>query len=382
MKNYIRITVVLYLIIAFFAGCRSARNSFKNGDFDQSVIRAAEKLKENPSHSSSVEILKQAYPLAVERHLAFIKKNRASSDLFKWEPELEAYVKLNKLYTTVSRCNACVKMVDLQTFENDEKVARQNSANIRYREATALLALGDRENARKAYDYFEKVNSIIPGYKDTQNKSDLAYAIASFKVVVEQVMVTSKTYQLSNQYFQDKINEYLATNKRLNKFVQFYTPDEATNIKLRPDHIVTLQFDDFVVGETLVERNTETITSKDSVKVGEKTIGRTKYPVYAKVTAKLTQNRKIIHSAGLLDMQVRDYATKRLVNQEKFNGEYNWMCEWANFNGDERALTTEQLRKCKSQEILPPPPQELFIEFSKPIYERLVGKLQNFYANY
>lgn len=105
---------------------------------------------------------------------------------------------------------------------------------------------------------------------------DLAYEIASFKVVVEQVLVTSKTYKLSNEYFQDKIDEFLKTNKRLNKFVRFYNPNEAAEIKLQPDHVVTLQFDDFVVGQTLIEKNTETVVSKDSVKIGEKMIGRKK----------------------------------------------------------------------------------------------------------
>ncbi|WP_221394126.1 hypothetical protein [Dyadobacter sp. NIV53] len=81
-------------------------------------------------------------------------------------------------------------------------------------------------------------------------------------------------------------------------------------------------------------------------------------------------------------MQIRDFKTKRIVNQEKFNGEYNWMCEWANFNGDERALTSAQLRMTKSQEVLPPAPQQLFIEFSKPIYDRLTNKLREFYAKY
>jgi hypothetical protein len=159
-------------------------------------------------------------------------------------------------------------------------------------------------------------------------------------------------------------------------------PEEAAEIKLQPDHVITLQFDDFVVGQTLIEKNTEALISKDSVKVGEKLVGRSKIPVYGKVNAKFTQSRKTVRSAGLLDMQIKDFRTKRVVNQEKFNGEYNWMCEWAHFNGDERALTPAQLRKCKSQELLPPDPQQLFIEFSKPIYERLTSKLQTYYAKY
>jgi tetratricopeptide (TPR) repeat protein len=382
MKNWLIALSRLLVIVILFDGCKSAEKSLKKGDFDDSVLRSADKLKSSPTHASSIEALKQAYPLALEQHLNDIKQAQSSEDIFKWEPQLDTYIKLNRLFNAVSQCQACSKMVSPKNFENEEKIARHNAANVRYKEATSLLKIGDRESARKAYENFEKVNTILPDFNDVQKKLDLAYEIASFKVVVEQVLVTSKRYQLSNEYFQDRVNEYLQTNKRLNKFVRFYMPNEAAELKLQPDHIITLQFDDFVVGQTLIEKNTENLVSKDSVKVGEKLVGRSKIPVYGKVSAKFTQSRKTILSAGLLDMQITDFKTKRIVNQEKFNGEYNWMCEWAHFNGDERALTASQLRKCKSQELLPPDPQQLFIEFSKPIYERLTSKLQTYYAKY
>jgi len=382
MKRLFFILLSLPILLVISQGCKSAKKSLKRGDFDDSVLRAVDKLKDNASHSSSIEILKQAYPSALEQHLDEIDRSKSSTDPFHWEQEFAAYQKLNILYQAISSCSSCMKLTDAKNFASEEKAARNNAADVRYLEANKLLANGDRESARQAYEYFERTDAIIPGFKDVQKKLDFAYEIASFKVVVEQVLVTSKAYQLSNEYFQDRIDEFLKTNKRLNKFVRFYNPDEAMDVKLQPDHVITLQFDDFVVGQTLIEKNTETVTSKDSVKIGEKTIGKAKIPIYDKVTAKLTQNRKTVHSAGLMDMQIREFKTKRIVNQEKFNGEYNWMCEWANFNGDERALTAAQLRMCKSQELLAPAPQQLFIEFSKPIYDRLTNKLRTFYAKY
>jgi tetratricopeptide (TPR) repeat protein len=382
MKSCITCLFLLQLFALLLNGCKSAEKSLKKGNYDDSVLRAVEKLKNNPTHSSSAEALKQAYPLALEQHLNDLKQIQSSDDLFKWEPQLDSYVRLNKLYAGISGCAACDKLVSAKNFENEEKIARHNAVNVRYKEGEKLLAMGDRGNARQAYEHFEKVNALMPDFNEVQKKLDLAYELASFKVVVEQVLVTSRVYQLSNEYFQERVNEYLQTNKRLNKFVRFYMPDEASKIRLQPDQVITLQFDDFVVGQTLLEKNTETFTSKDTVKVGEKFVGRSKVPVYAKVTAKLTQIRKTVRSAGLLNMRITDFRTRQIVNQEKFNGEYNWTCEWAHFNGDERALSAAQLRKCKSQELLPPDPQQLFIEFSKPIYERLTSKLQTFYAKY
>ncbi|CAG5005165.1 hypothetical protein DYBT9275_03527 [Dyadobacter sp. CECT 9275] len=382
MKKRSLIFVLLIAFLGLCQGCKSAKKSLKKGDFDDSVLRAVSKLKDNPNHASSLEILKKAYPAALDQHLEDIRYNRTTSDIFRWEKELDSYYKLNKLYNAIISCSSCRKAVEARNYENEEKAARSNAAAVRYKEGERFLTIGDRENARQAYLNFEKTEEIFPDYPGNRKKLEVSYELASFKVVIEHVLVTSKVYQLSNEYFQGRVNEFLQTNKTLNKFVRFYTSEEAEEIRLRPDQVITLQFDDFVVGQTVIDRNTETFVSKDSVKTGEQTIGKTKVPVYDKVKAKLTRNKKLVRSSGLLDMQIRDFKTKRMVSQEKFNGEYNWICEWAFFNGDERALTPEQLRLCKSQELPPPPPQQLFVEFSKPIYDRLTSRLRSFYANY
>ncbi len=148
----------------------------------------------------------------------------------------------------------------------------------------------------------------------------------------------------------------------------FIPPQKLPQDKVRPDHVVTLQFDDFSVGQTLIETKTDDVTSKDSVKVGETTVAGKKVPVYNKVTAKLSRSRKTVLSGGILDMQIKDFDNKKIVYQQKFPGEYTWVSEWGSFNGDERALTPEQKRITKAKELLPPPPQQLFVEFSKPIY--------------
>lgn len=381
MKNFARYSFWAIICLLALDSCKSAKKSLKRGNFDESVILAVSRVSDNP-RSSSAEILKQAYPRAVQQHLSDLKRNQASTDPFRFERTADIYSQLNRLYTAVNGCPACSRLVDASSYFDEEEEARQAAATARYNAGVAKLNQGGRANARQAFHHFEISNQQVPNFRDIDQKLDEAYNEASFKVVVEQVLVTSRTYQLSNEYFQERVNEFLQTNRRLNKFVQFYTPEEATDRKLRPDHVVTLQFDDFAVGQTLIESNTEVITSKDSVKVGEATVDGKKVAVFNKVTAKLTKNRKTVVSGGLLDMQIRDFSTNKIVHQDKFPGEFTWVCEWGNFNGDERALTAEQKRITTARELMPPSPQQLFVEFSKPIYGRLTNKLKNFYDNY
>ena len=81
-------------------------------------------------------------------------------------------------------------------------------------------------------------------------------------------------------------------------------------------------------------------------------------------------------------MIVVDAVGENVLTHRKFNGQYKWVTEWGSFNGDERALSDVQLAICKKKENSPPAPQNLFVEFTKPIYNQLTGSLQSFYRKY
>ena len=98
--------------------------------------------------------------------------------------------------------------------------------------------------------------------------------------------------------------------------------------------------------------------------------------------AELTTFKKEVVSKGLLSMQVLDGRNDAVLSSDKLPGTFVWYTEWANFNGDDRALTDEQLALCKKIEVPAPPPQDLFIEFTVPIYDQLTSKLRNFYNRY
>ena len=137
------------------------------------------------------------------------------------------------------------------------------------------------------------------------------------------------------------------------------------------------------MGQTRSESNTQTVTSADSVKVGEVTLENgEKRAVFNKVQARLTTHRKTIVSGGILDMRILDARTGRVILQEKLPGEFVWVTEWANFNGDERALTEQQRRLAGLREAPAPPPQDLFVAFTAPIYDQVTERLRRFYSGF
>jgi hypothetical protein len=103
--------------------------------------------------------------------------------------------------------------------------------------------------------------------------------------------------------------------------------------------------------------------------------------VYSTVKATFRENTRQVISRGLLSMRIMDVKSNTVVFHEKFPGEFVWINQWGSFNGDERALTQEQLRIANQQPMQPPPPQNLFIEFCKPIYGQVTSKVRSYYHN-
>lgn len=370
-----------FLTIVMFA-CGSGKKAYERGDYYEAVLKSVSRLRQNPDHNKSQEALRNAYPLAVEYYENEATNQIASNSAFKWKNAIESYNQINSLYEMIRQCPGCKKIVPApKNYYSEIGPLKEKAADESYKAGIDALMKGNRNEAKRAYFNFKDAQTFVPGYKDVVEYLDKARIVATLKVIVEQIPVPPR-YNLSGGFFQDQVEGYLRSNYTEGTFIKFYTPEEAKIVNLiDADQIVRIQFDDFTVGNSSMREKEETF-SKDSVKVGEAKVNGKTIPVYNTVKAKLTTYRKELSSQGLLSMLVVDARTNGVLAHRKFNGEYVWVSQWARYNGDERALSDQQLRLCKQREQQPPNPQDLFLEFTKPIYNQLIPSLRGFYQNY
>ena len=121
--------------------------------------------------------------------------------------------------------------------------------------------------------------------------------------------------------------------------------------------------------------NTSTVTTQSEPEP-------TNRKVYGTVKATVHVFNKSLTSRGILDFKIIDAHTQRVLSQEKMPGEFVWYTEWGYFNGDERALDDYFLEVVKLKEAYPPPPQDLFVAFTQPIFGQVTSKINNFYRGY
>jgi len=128
--------------------------------------------------------------------------------------------------------------------------------------------------------------------------------------------------------------------------------------------------------------NTATTTSGNNSTVSAVEPKPTTRKVYGTVNATVHVFNKSLSSHGIRDFKIIDAHNQRVLSQEKMPGEFVWYTEWGYFNGDERALDDYFLEIVKLKEANPPPPQDLFVAFTQPIFGQVTSKIRNFYRNY
>ena len=386
-KNYINKmnsngfkVLLIGLTTLILGSCSSGKKALENGDYDKAVYTAVDRLKSSPNNKKAFETLTAGYEYALRRHLTSIDDAKLRNDIFKWEEVARNYQSINNLANAVDACPICkVAVPQPKKFIIELADAQYFAAEARYENAKKLLNLKTRVAAKEAYFDFERAEQYYPNFKDARMMQDSAYWAAVFKVVVEPIIVNSRLYKLSNEYFQDKITEFMLSYET-RSFIRFYSPEEAAKSQLVPDQILSLNFDDFVVGQTYVKERIEDI-KLDSVKIGE-TKSLPAKPIYGTVSGKLSTFEKTISSSGLLDFQIRDFKTNKILSREKMPGTFVWADQWGTYRGDERALTEEDKKLLRRRETLAPSPQDLFLEFTKPIYSQLISKIRSFYSMY
>jgi len=104
--------------------------------------------------------------------------------------------------------------------------------------------------------------------------------------------------------------------------------------------------------------------------------------IYGKVRATVRHFKKTITSRGVLNFRIIDAKTKAVISEQRMPSESVWVSEWLTYNGDSRALSAEQINLAKQRELPQPTNQELFSEFTKPLFTQISNKITEFYKSY
>lgn len=370
----------LVLVLLIMVSCSTGYKAMKKGDYYRAVSDAVETLRKSPRSDKAQHVLAKAYPLAEKTSTREIEKALLLNNQNSYEAVVYHYETMNRLASDIYNTPAANDIIPSpKTYYSELNGAKEKAAAQLYAMAERAFDVGTIEQSRVALKYYRKANQYVYGYRDVLSRIEDAAYESTLRVIVESPK-TSRSYQLSADFFSNNlisdISQYLE-----NRLVRFYNAHElSSNSNMRPHQYLVLTFEDFSIGNTYDTKNTEEF-KRDSVKIGTATVRGERIDVYNTVKARLTTYRREVRSIGVLSVRIFD-AQNRLIQQRNFSGEYVWYTTWANFNGDERALSREQLAACRREPLMPPSHQQMFVEFTKPIYSQALPYLKSHYRKY
>ena len=377
MKTVNRLLILMFVFAV--ASCASPSKLYKTGMYEQAVTEAVRKLRSSPDKRKHQDVLVQAYPMAVQMALRDVNNALQSNSITRYDVVINRYERLNRLAKEIYTCPKAYQLIPApREFHTELTQTKGIAAEHYYTQGVKALNERTVQQARNAHQYFLKTNEYVRGYRDVLSKIDEALFAAMLHVVVLAPQ-TPERFQISAEFFYSNlVTEMNKTNQK--KYVHFYTPQEAQNDGMNDPHqLIALDFIDFTVGNIRESKSSQDL-KRDSIPIEIEINGR-KSTAYTTAKANFTTYKREIISAGKLRVQVIDASNKRVVEQRTFEGSYTWTSIWGSYSGDDRALSDEQKKLAARQASLPPPNQDLFVEFTKPIFSQVVNYIQSIYRN-
>lgn len=364
--------ISICLVVIILSSCSSGKQALQKGDYYSAVSKAIERLKSSPDNSKASTVLKEGYQYALNWSQEEIDLALASNSPFKWEHIIETMNQMNRLSGEIRSTPAARKLIAApKTYTTELTSAYENAAEERYAAGQSELDFNTRETARIAYEHFTAADQYVPGYKNVRALMEMAREIATIRVVLETIPVHSQKFKLSSEFFYNQILGFLNKNYGSNGLVAVYSAYQAENEGIDvPDYIVNLEFFDFSIGNLTHTEKEEELKKK--VIVESKDTTRVQYRNYS---AKLKVFTDKVLSDGSLRMQIYQPATDKLFLDEILPGSFSWINEYAIFAGEIEALDKKQVDLTKRKVLQLPAEQDLFIEFTKPLYSQTVSRL-------
>lgn len=353
--------------------CASAKNQFEKGNYQKAVNIAIKKLQSNPKNKKNRSILKTAYDYALNIGDQKIQRYENETSLQKYDKIVSHYRGLQNIYYNLLSCPGCLAVVSPVTYQDNLNRALNDAAKAYATEGKLLLERNIKGEARSAFHLFQKANNYIRNSVN-QNLLNQALVNGMERIAISTIPVASKGLEISSVFFQQQLIQRLRSLNYL--FADFQPLQSFQRKNSTPDWLVELSFDDYAIGQVYLKETRESVV-KDSVPIKSirDSLGIRK-TIYGSVKADVIRYEKTIESGGLLNIIVRSVNDNSIRMQSKLPSTFVWINDWVTYQGDQRALSNEELELAKEKEEIPPSPQALFQAFTQPLFQQTARQLQ------
>ena len=184
MKIHLLFAAILSVLL--FDSCTSGKGALKQGDYYSAVSQAVARLRQNPDHKKSKEVLSTSYKMAIEYLETDAQNQIASNANFKWKNAVQNYESINNLYEQIRTCPGALTVIPNPINKYKELTEVKNkAAEETYEAGIQAMLKNTREDAKRAYFLFSEANNYNPGYRESIEMIEQSKFNATLKVIVD-----------------------------------------------------------------------------------------------------------------------------------------------------------------------------------------------------
>ncbi len=352
MKNLVFLCTIM-AVIASCSGVKKTQEAINTGNYNNAISNSLQNLRENKTKKANqpyIVLLEEAFKKNQERELQHISFLKQDGNPANYEAIFSSYSSLKEIQQQIRPLlplyideeNRRARF-DFKNYDNNIISIKQELSDYLYSNATQLLTNAtNKQDYRKAYADFKYLEEINPGYSNTKQKMEEAYAkgLDYVKVVIanhtdqiipaklEQELLNFNTYGLNELW-----TEY--HNNPLPKINYDYAMEVSLKaIQISPEQISEKQ----IIKEKLVKDGYEYAVDNDGKVIKDSLGNKVKIDKFMTVKCNFYQftQYKTAQVSGVVNFT--ELNTHQLVNSYPLASEFIFEHVYARHDGDKRAL--------------------------------------------
>ncbi len=372
---------ILFICLVYLSACSSAKKLYNKGNYEASYYKAVNKSTSDKRYNENREIIEISYQNAVVDLQRDIENAVNYKTDFPQERKLALYERIEKMNNAALK-NAFVrgsfKLTEVQ--QHIAEVANL-AINDRVQEIERYINLKDKQYYQKAYRIAKAGVSKFPQSNTLQNLAISAYDLALVRVVV--VVNPFNLRNISFNGMLQKIESSLITDLQFannNDLIKYFTAQELVHNGNKIDYY--LQYD-------IDYKNTDYVQEKQYNYQMEKSIPRdvvyrrdSVVRVYDNVKATYIESKAFINAEAKVSMSLRSPSTIISEMNRNLFTSYTWENIIASYEGDNRALTADQLTTIKNNDKNKRAPNmnDVVINMQKELIKKSAEELELYFS--
>ncbi len=319
-------------------------------------------MRQSPNNRKALQTLPAAYYSLKSESLRSILE--LDTDVLpELDQTIEHYRRLNEVAEQIRLTTISPDLVEPSTYYDEYAELTRLSGERHYLEGEQILTASnvyDVAAGRRALEHLTVTARYTPHYGDLNALLSRAHFQSMVRVVV---LRPASIFAFDTADFYHSLMSSFGGTSWDRRRHYYSSMSEARY----PHYIVTMSFDNFRIDED--KHSSPAHKVEREVEVDERWVDGEKVKVYETVRATYREYGVDIGARGTFSIRLEDALSGRVISSEYESAEAVWSTRWAEYSGDKRALSDEQLNLVERQREDPPRAHELYAEFYDEFYD-------------